>query len=141
MMAARSPNNFCFQIFDASKRGQPIPQLDLSAEVKSMLAVFCYRRSHLERAGLAIAATCEEPDLLSAGGALGGALFAKSRNYHPPPPPSGPSLKIAISASPSIAADDADDPAGGRGSWKPQPKSRLLSALCAGRPLIVGPRS
>ena len=74
-----------------------------------MLALFCYRRSHLEIAGLAIAATCEEPDLLLAGGALGAALFARSRNYHPPPAPSHPSLKIAISIAPSIAADEVED--------------------------------
>jgi hypothetical protein len=98
-----------FQIYDASKHRQPIPQLDLSGETKSMLALFCYRRSHLENAGLAIAATCEEPDLLFAGGALGAALFARSRNYHPPAAPSGPSLKIAISTTPSITADEVED--------------------------------
>jgi hypothetical protein len=97
-----------FQIYDASKHRQPIPQLDLSGETKSMLALFCYRRSHLETAGLAIAATCEEPDLLFAGGALGAALFARSRNYHPPPAASRPSLKIAISTRPSFTADDED---------------------------------
>ena len=105
------PEQVLLQIYDASKQGQPIPQLDLSAETRSMLALFCYRRKHLESAGLAIAATCEEPDLLTAGGALGRVLFARSRNYHPPRPRSGPSLKIAILASPSIAADDVEDSA------------------------------
>ena len=102
-----------FQIYDASKRHQPIPTLDVSAETRSMLALFCYRRSHLETAGLAIAATCEEPDLLVAGGALGAALFARSRNYHPPPPPSRPSLKIAISMAPSTADEVEDESAEG----------------------------
>jgi hypothetical protein len=100
-----------FQIYDASKHRQPIPQLDLSGETKSMLALFCYRRGHLETAGLAIAATCEEPDLLLAGGALGAALFARSRNYHPPPAPSGTSLNIAISTTPAIAADEVENSA------------------------------
>jgi hypothetical protein len=95
-----------FQIYDASKHRQPIPPLDLSGETKSILALFCYRRSHLETAGLAIAATCEEPDLLLAGGALGAALFARSRNYHLPPASSRPSLKIAISTTP---ADEVED--------------------------------
>lgn len=98
-----------FQIYDASKHRQPIPTLDVSAETRSMLALFCYRRSHLETAGLAIAATCEEPDLLLAGGALGAALFARSRNYRPPPAPSRPSLKIAIATTHSITADEAED--------------------------------
>jgi hypothetical protein len=100
-----------FQIYDASKHRQPIPQLDLSGETKSMLALFCYRRGHLETAGLAIAATCEEPDLLVAGGALGAALFARSRNYHPPLAASCPSLKIAISTMPSVTTDEAEDSA------------------------------
>jgi hypothetical protein len=100
-----------FQIYDASKRHQPMPTLDVSAETRSMLALFCYRRSHLETAGLAIAATCEEPDLLVAGGALGAALFARSRNYHPPPTASRPSLKIAISTMPSVTTDEAEDSA------------------------------
>src|SRR5690242_13425735 len=99
-----------FQIYDASKRHQPMPTLDVSAETRSMLALFCYRRSHLETAGLAIAATCEEPDLLVAGGALGAALFARSRNYHPPPP-SRPRLKIAISTMPSVTTDETEDSA------------------------------
>jgi hypothetical protein len=102
------PEQLLFQIYDASKRRQPIPTLDVSVETRSMLALFCYRRGHLETAGLAIAATCEEPDLLSAGGALGAALFARSRNYHPPPPRAGPSLNIAVS---SITAEDLDDSA------------------------------
>jgi hypothetical protein len=101
------PERMLFQIYDASKRGHPIPQFDLPAETKSMLALFCYRRSHLESAGLAIAATCEEPDLLSAGGALGAVLFARSRKYHPPPAPSGLSLRIAI--SPPIADSASED--------------------------------
>jgi hypothetical protein len=69
-----------FQIYDASKHKQPMPQLDLSGETKSMLALFCYRRSHLESAGLAIAATCDEEDLVEAGGLLGLTLFLKSRD-------------------------------------------------------------
>ena len=54
-------------------------------------------------------------DVRGTGSSLGGRrsrCIARSRNYHPPPPPLGPSLKIAISASPSIAADDDDDAAG-----------------------------
>jgi len=48
-------------------------------EMKATLALFCYRRSHLHTIGLTIAASCEEYDLIQAGGTAGAALFARSR--------------------------------------------------------------
>jgi hypothetical protein len=69
-----------FSLYDAAKRGVPIPVSDIPPERRSSVALFCYRRGHLEEAGLAVAATCEEEDLVAAGGALGRALFLKSRN-------------------------------------------------------------
>jgi hypothetical protein len=47
--------------------------------VRAMLAMYCYRRAHLASIGLAIAATCEEDDLMRFGGNAGSVLFAKSR--------------------------------------------------------------
>jgi hypothetical protein len=49
------------------------------AEVRAMLALYCYRRGHLQSIGLAIAATCEEHDLRSVGGRAGVALFDMAR--------------------------------------------------------------
>ena len=49
-------------------------------DMRAMLALYCYRRAHLETIGLAIAASCEEYDLEIYGGNAGKALFAKSRN-------------------------------------------------------------
>ena len=46
---------------------------------RTTLALFCYRRSHLQEIGLAIAAGCSEEELIRAGGRLGAALFARSR--------------------------------------------------------------
>jgi hypothetical protein len=47
---------------------------------RANLAVFCYRKAHLNRVGLAIAATCDRDTLISAWGvALGGTLYAQSR--------------------------------------------------------------
>ena len=44
------------------------------------MAMFCYRKSHLHRTGLAIAATCDLGTLVQAWGtALGQAIFAQSR--------------------------------------------------------------
>ena len=44
-----------------------------------MLALFCYRRSHLHSLALAIAASCSERELVETGGRVGAALYALSR--------------------------------------------------------------
>jgi hypothetical protein len=49
--------------------------------------MFCYRKSHLHRIGLAIAATCNESVLVQTWGtALGQALYAQSREGPPEQP-------------------------------------------------------
>jgi hypothetical protein len=54
--------------------------------VRSMLALFCYHRSHLHSLGLAIAASCDEDDLVRLGGRVGATLFARSREAPQPQP-------------------------------------------------------
>jgi len=44
-----------------------------------MLALFCYRRSHLHTLALSIAASCSERDLIQLGGRVGSTLYALSR--------------------------------------------------------------
>jgi len=52
----------------------------LSLGDRANLAMYCYRKSHLRRTGLAIAATCDRTTLIQAWGtALGHAIFAQSR--------------------------------------------------------------
>jgi hypothetical protein len=58
-----------FSLYDAAKRGLPVPVGEVPPERRSSVALFCYRRSHLEEAALAVAATCN-----------GRTLFLKSRN-------------------------------------------------------------
>ncbi len=59
---------------------------ELSVQDRAYLAMFCYRKSHLHRIGLAIAATCDENVLVQTWGtALGQTLYAQSRE--PPPLP------------------------------------------------------
>jgi hypothetical protein len=59
---------------------------DLSVQDRAYLAMFCYRKSHLHRIGLAIAATCDENVLVQTWGtALGQTLFAQSREAPPVP--------------------------------------------------------
>ena len=51
----------------------------MSPGVRTSLALYCYRRSHLCEVGLAIAATCDEDDLGHLGGGAGIQLFRRSR--------------------------------------------------------------
>jgi hypothetical protein len=44
-----------------------------------MLALFCYRRSHLHSLALSIAASCSDRDLINIGGRVGSTLYALSR--------------------------------------------------------------
>lgn len=52
---------------------------DIEPEIKPELAFFCYRRAHLQTVGLAIAACCNESELVFFGGRAGAVLFARSR--------------------------------------------------------------
>lgn len=57
---------------------------DMSVQDRAYLAMFCYRKSHLHRIGLAIAATCDESVLVQTWGtALGQTLYAQSRESPP----------------------------------------------------------
>jgi len=59
---------------------------DLTLQDRAYLAMFCYRKSHLHRIGLAIAATCDENVLVQTWGtALGQTLYAQSREAPPLP--------------------------------------------------------
>jgi len=51
----------------------------VSSEVRAMLALFCYRRSHLHSLALSIAASCSERELIQFGGRVGTTLYALSR--------------------------------------------------------------
>ena len=51
-----------------------------------MLALFCYHRSHLHSMGLAIAASCDEDDLVRVGGRVGANLYTRSQEAQQPQP-------------------------------------------------------
>src|SRR5260370_5177650 len=74
------------ELYRASKLGLPILVATVPPTVRAMLALFCYHRSHLHSMGLAIAASCEEDDLVRLGGRVGASFFAQSREAPPPPP-------------------------------------------------------
>ena len=53
------------------------------AETRAMLALFCYKRSHLNELAIAIAGTCEKKDLVNWGGALGSVLHGMAQKSAP----------------------------------------------------------
>jgi hypothetical protein len=51
----------------------------VTPDIRALLGLYCYRRSHLHTRGLAIAASCDQDDLVRLGGHVGAFLFARSR--------------------------------------------------------------
>ena len=79
-------NDFCpvrdellGEMYRANANGLPMLVESVSSEVRAMLALFCYRRSHLHALALAIAASCNERELIQLGGRVGSTLYALSR--------------------------------------------------------------
>ena len=79
-------NDFCpvrdellGEMYRASEQGLPRLVESVSSDVRAMLALFCYRRSHLYSLALSIAASCNERELIQLGGRVGSTLYALSR--------------------------------------------------------------
>jgi hypothetical protein len=66
-------------LYRSDKQGIAELVATVAPNVRALLALFCYPRSHLQMIGLAIAATCEEDDLVRCGGRVGAVLYARSR--------------------------------------------------------------
>ena len=73
------------ELYRSNKLGLPVLVATVPPHLRAMLALFCYRRSHLHSLGLAIAASCEEDDLVRLGGRVGANLHARSREVQPAP--------------------------------------------------------
>jgi hypothetical protein len=79
-------NDFCpvrdellGEMYRANANGLPVLVESVSSEVRAMLALFCYRRSHLHSLALSIASSCSERELIQLGGRVGSTLYALSR--------------------------------------------------------------
>jgi hypothetical protein len=90
-------NDFCpvrdellGELYRASESGLPHLVDSIASDVRAMLALFCYRRSHLYSLALAIATTCSERELVEFGGRVGSTLYALSRE---------PAMRAAPSSS------------------------------------------
>jgi hypothetical protein len=83
----------------------------VSSDARVLLALFCYRRSHMHSLALAIASSCSERELFRFGGRVGSALYAQSRETAParPAPSSGGRKPITLSTRPLSAIMPMDD--------------------------------
>ncbi len=87
-------------LYRASEHGLPALIESVPPLTRAMLALFCYRRSHLQPLAMAIASTCEERDLVHWGAALGSALYAMSRKQSAKAVPSSSRSKITLPSKP-----------------------------------------
>lgn len=66
-------------MYRASEQGLPQLVASVAPDVRAMLALFCYRRSHLHALAVSIASSCSERDLIQIGGRVGSTLYGLSR--------------------------------------------------------------
>jgi hypothetical protein len=98
------------EMYRASEHGLPQLVESVSSDVRAMLALFCYRKSHLHSLALAIAASCSERELIQTGGRVGSTLYALSREPAGPAAPSSSGRKpITLSTKPLSAFAPLDD--------------------------------
>lgn len=116
-------NDFCpvrdellGDMYRANENGLPKLVESVSSEVRAMLALFCYRRSHLYSLALSIAASCSERELIQLGGRVGSTLYGLSREPAARSAPSsayGHRKPITLSTKPlstfSPIEDEADE--------------------------------
>ncbi len=117
-------NDFCpvrdellGEMYRANENGLAHLVESVSADVRAMLALFCYRRSHLHSLAVSIAGSCSECDLVELGGRVGSALYALSRQAPEtrivPSSPYNNRKPITLSTKPlstfSAVVDDLDD--------------------------------
>jgi hypothetical protein len=112
-------NDFCpvraellGEMYRASENSLPQLVASISSEVRPMLALFCYRRSHLHALALSIAAHCSERELIHFGGRVGGTLYALSREPAAPAAPStayGSRKPITLSTKPLSTFSPVND--------------------------------
>jgi len=74
------------QLYRTHKDGLGALVESVPPAVRARLALYCYRRAHLQELGLAIAATCERYDLVEVGARAGEALYLRARETREPPP-------------------------------------------------------
>jgi hypothetical protein len=79
-------DEFLGDLYRADEHGVSDLVASVTPDIRALLALYCYRRSHLHTRGLAIAASCDQDDLVRSGGHVGAFLFARSREAQSPTP-------------------------------------------------------
>ncbi len=113
-------NDFCpvrdellGEMYRASEHGLVQLVESVSSDVRAMLALFCYRRSHLHSLALSIASSCSERELIQFGGRAGSALYALSREAPSgrttTPSSHGGKKPITLSTKPLTTLSPLDD--------------------------------
>jgi hypothetical protein len=109
------PESIFGQLYRAHAQGLPQLVESIPPRTRAMLALFCYRRAHLQPLSLAVASTCSEEDLIEAGGRVGSVLFRLSRQPEPvvAEPPEQGRRKITLAKgplwNPAPLEDDYED--------------------------------
>src|ERR1700753_1625904 len=103
-------NDFCpvreellGEMYRANENGLAQLVESVSSEVRAMLALFCYRRSHLHALALSIASSCSERELVNFGGRGGTTLYTLPRapaGRSAPSSPYGNRKPITLSTKP-----------------------------------------
>lgn len=89
------PESMLGEMYRANAHGLDALVASVPPSVRAMLALYCFRRGHLNSIGLAVAASCEEYDLIEAGGRAGQALYEMARE-RPEAPRSEPTGRKKI---------------------------------------------
>ena len=99
------------QMYRANENGLSQLVATVSPDVRALLALFCYRRSHLNSLAIAIASSCSEQELVQFGGRVGSTLYALSREpaARPAPSSAGTRKPITLSTKPLSNLVPMDD--------------------------------
>lgn len=73
------PDSLLGDLYRSSPEGLHALVEGVPPRTRALLALYCYRRSHMSALALAIASTCEKGDMVAAGGQLGAVVFEQSR--------------------------------------------------------------
>jgi hypothetical protein len=109
-------NDFCpvreellGEMYRANENGLSRLVESVSSEVRAMLALFCYRRSHLHSLALSIAASCSERELMQLGGRVGSTLYTLSREPARSTPSYSNRKPITLSTKPLSTFSPVED--------------------------------
>jgi len=77
-------DEFLGKLYRADNSGVSDLAETVAPDVRALLALYCYHRSHLRTRALVIAASCDHDNLVRSGGRMGSFIFEKSRGAPSP---------------------------------------------------------